>query len=247
MKLNKIFKHLLLLAGALLLINTAIMAVVANFNSGVIFSVILSIILILCGIYFDLLTKVKWMIYTTITAFSLLIALVLFITIYGIADNVTYNEDAIIVLGAGINGETVTKPLAERLNKAVEYHSKNPNAVIVVSGGQGFQETITEALAMERYLIAGRIPKEKIIKEEKSTSTYTNLFNSKEILDELFANTPYKITLITNNFHIYRAVRVAKTVGFDCTHYHAGIKWYAIPMSYLRECVAVVKVWIMGV
>ena len=247
MKRNIIIKSLILVAGMLLFINTAFMAVVSNFNSGLIFSGIFAILLILYGKYFERLVKIRWLTFATITAFSLLFALVLFITFYGIADNATFAEEAVIVLGAGINGENVTKPLAERLGKAVEYHMKNPDAIIVVSGGQGFQETITEALAMERFLLAMGIPKRNIVREERSTSTYTNLSNSKDLLDEIFKKEAYNITLITNSFHIYRATRVARTVGFNCTHYHAKTEWYAIPTSYLRECVAVVKVWIMGV
>ena len=83
--------------------------------------------------------------------------LVSFIAVFGIVDNISYNEDAVIVLGAGIRGDKVTLPLKMRLDKAIQYHSKNPEAVIVVTGGQGFQETVTEAYAMEKYLVENNI------------------------------------------------------------------------------------------
>lgn len=245
MKWKLILKFLSITVGILLLINTAIMAVIANFNLGVVFSGILAIGLLLCGVFLEKLFKIKWLLYTLGIAFGLFISLVTFIAVYGQNDNVTYAEDAVIVLGAGIRGEQVTSALAYRLDKAVEYSHKNPDAVIVVSGGQGFQETITEALAMEKYLINRGVAKAKIIKEENATSTYTNFSNSQEILDGYFKR-PYKIALITNDFHIYRATRIAKTIGLDCTHYHAEILWYTIPGNYLRESAAVIKTWLMG-
>src|SRR5699024_8835907 len=104
------------------------------------------------------------------------------VAFYGRRDNSSYDEDVIIVLGCGIRGDMVSDQLARRLDAAIRYHTQNPDAMILVSGGQGPQESVTEALAMETYLIAGGIPSDKIIKEESSTSTYSNLLFSKEIL-----------------------------------------------------------------
>jgi uncharacterized SAM-binding protein YcdF (DUF218 family) len=150
------------------------------------------------------------------------------------------------VLGAGIRGERVTHMLSYRLDKAAQYSENNPQAIIVVSGGQGPQEDITEALAMERYLIDKGIPKEKIIKEEVSTSTYENLLFSKELLDVLFEE-PYETVVITNDFHIYRATKIAEKIGLTASRYHAKIDWYSIPRNYSRECIAIFKFWILGV
>lgn len=170
--------------------------------------------------------------------------MMLFIHFYGKNDNISYQEDAVIVLGAGIKGEKVMKMLAYRLDKAVEYSERNPGAVIIVSGGQGRREDIPEALAMERYLIDKGIAKERIIKEDKSTSTYENLIFSKKILDERF-ETPYKLAIITNGFHIFRAAGMAERLGLDITHLHAEIDWYYIPYNYLRECAAIAKMWLL--
>ena len=110
------------------------------------------------------------------------VAIVSFIAVYGQYDNADYNEDAVIVLGAGINGDKVTYPLKVRLDKAIEYHKLNPDALIVVTGGQGFQETVTEAYAMEKYLVQNGVEASKIIKEEKATSTNENMRFSKKLL-----------------------------------------------------------------
>ena len=168
------------------------------------------------------------------------VAIVSFIAVYGQYDNADYNEDAVIVLGAGINGDKVTYPLKVRLDKAMEYHKLNPDAVIVVTGGQGFQETVTEAYAMEKYLVQNGVEPSKIIKEEKATSTNENMRFSKKLLKE-----DSKVVVITNNFHIYRAVSIAKLEGLDnVTHIHAGLQWYNIVPCYIRECLAVLKMWV---
>ena len=75
------------------------------------------------------------------------------ICVVGKSDNATYREDYIIVLGAGLKGDTPSLALERRLEKAAEYMNKNGNAIAIVSGGQGQGETISEAQAMENYLL----------------------------------------------------------------------------------------------
>ena len=183
---------------------------------------------------------IKYIMYLGILFILIVIA---FIAVCGQVNTVTYNEDALIILGAGIRGENVTLPLMYRLNRGIEYYNKNPNAVIVVSGGQGAEEDITEALAMEKYLISCGVPKEKILKEEKATSTYENFAFSKLILDNYFKKS-YKTAFITNDFHVFRAYETSKFVGIKSTHLNAKIKWYLLPITYLREFLAVMKFYI---
>lgn len=166
-----------------------------------------------------------------------------FIALYGGADNAAGTERAVIVPGAGINGERVSGQLERRLAAAAEYCLKNREAV-VVSGGQGPQESITEALAMERYLVEAGIEKERILREEDSASTRENMVNSKRILDEYFGGEAYDTVIITSGYHVYRAQRQAERAGLECRHIHAGLAWYEAPVRYIRECAAVVKEFI---
>lgn len=79
-----------------------------------------------------------------------------------------------MVLGAGIFSEEVTTLLAARLDKALSvYHSQRTKPIIIVSGGQGPDEPISEALAMKRYLIAHNVPENHIFMENQSTNTQT--------------------------------------------------------------------------
>ena len=178
----------------------------SNLNLGVIVTLLVGMFFLAWGIFYckinEYCTRNK--ILKTIRAIVLLLVcaeliFVAFIGMYGHRDNVNYDEEAVIVLGAGIHGDRVTLPLKLRLDKAIEYHRKNPEAIIVVTGGQGLQETVTEAYAMEKYLINNGVDQEVIVKEEKATSTNENMRFSKVLLDERF-NSEYKVVVITNNF-----------------------------------------------
>ncbi len=140
---------------------------------------------------------------------------------YGKADNVTYSEDAVIVLGAGIQGEELTDNLRHRLDMAIDYYTENQKAIIVVSGGQRPQEAITEALAMEQYLLSQGVPEAQIIKEEAATSARENFLYSKQILEDHFEK-PYCVAFITNDYHIWFTEFVA---------YHAPKERYGVIKS----------------
>ena len=240
------------LIGIALTIYGFILCVISNLNLGVVLVLVLGLVLLTVGIFYNKIKKysdtriyksLKFLFFFAIISEIILVS---FIAVYGVYDTISYDEDAVIVLGAGIHGDKVSMPLKMRLDKAIEYHKKNPDALIVVSGGQGFQETVTEAYAMEKYLINNGVNKSRIIKEEKSTSTGENMAFSKAILDEAFKK-DYSVVVITNNFHILRATSIAKNTGFkSVTHMHAGLQWYNLLPCYLRESLAVLKMFVLG-
>ncbi len=245
-----IVRLMMILLGLFLFCNGLVMSLISNFNLGVILTVAAGVFFLLWGIFYKIINEktkkgwLKWAKRGVIILVCIELCLVAFIAAFGQFDNVKYNEDAVIVLGAGIRGDRVTVPLAYRLNAAIEYHKKNPDAMIVVTGGQGYQETITEAEAMEKYLLRKGVDPSKIIKEEKATSTNENMRFTKEILDEYFEG-DYSVVVVTNNFHIYRGVEIAKMEGFDNVyHKHAGLKWYNMAPCYIRESLAVLKMWV---
>lgn len=243
-------KILLIIFGLIIFVNGAFLCVLSNINLGSVLTVLLGAFLCACGLFAGWVNKItqkgllKILKISVIVMMCFELLLVCFIAVYGQNDNVTYTEEAVIVLGAGIRGDRVTLPLKMRLDKAIEYHEKNPDAVIVVTGGQGFQETVTEAYAMEKYLLENGVDPDKIIKEEKATSTNENMRFTKEILDARFES-EYTAAVITNNFHIYRGVSIAKNEGIPTvTHIHAGLQWYNLVPCYLRESLAVLKMWV---
>lgn len=242
--MKKTVKILSIIAGALLVANAALMMVIANLNIGLLPVAMLGTVLLIYGVFFDKLPFKK--IIGALLAFGLviLISFGAFLAIYGSRDTADYTENTVIVLGCGIRGERVSVGLAKRLNKAAEYHKNNPDAVIIVSGGQGPQEDITEALAMKRYLVDKGIDESKIIMEEKSTSTITNFRYSREIMEREGLSLS-SVVFVTNAYHVYRAASYAKDEGFlEVNHLGTDIIWYTIPMNYMREMLAVMKMWV---
>ncbi len=221
----------------------------SNFTVGTVFSYLLGLALLLYGIFHKKLSKnlPNWLKYIVVFGYVFVLVFTASIYLCGNSDNVDYKEDVIIVLGAGIKGERIGTNLQKRLDTAIDYHKENPNAVIVVSGGQGPYEDISEALAMERYLVANGVPQNQIIKEDRSTSTRENFEFSKKLLDLRFGEGEYKAAYVTNGYHIYRAGLVAEGVGFnEITHIHAETPWYTAIPNGLREVLAIMKTWLVG-
>lgn len=241
-------KIALIIVGVIIFLNAIAVSMASNFNLGIILTFLLGGAFIVCGIFLGFIVRrlPRWLWITCLCGMAVIMICAGALLIYGRCDTVTHDEDAIIVLGAGIHGERVSLTLRDRLNAAIACYEQNPDAVIVVSGGQGPQEDITEALAMERYLMERGIPQECIIKEERSTSTAENFAYSKALLDEYFDN-DYSAVYVTNDFHIFRAGRIARDAGLDhMTHTHSNTIWYLIVPSCLRECLAVVYYWLFG-
>ena len=239
-------KIILLTVGIILTVNAVVMFFTSNFNIGLLFALLLGLSFVLYGGFLDKAREKlpAWLKTVYFGGVSVLLVFVMFLLSYGLSDNVSGREDAIIVLGSGIRGELLTQGLKNRLDAAVECYEENEDLLIVVSGGQGPQEDITEALAMERYLLARGVPQESIIKEEQATSTYENFIYSKKILDEKLGD-GYTAAFVSNEYHIYRASSLARIAGFDTvTHTHSSTMWYTLVPSTLRETLAVVKLWV---
>jgi uncharacterized SAM-binding protein YcdF (DUF218 family) len=152
--------------------------------------------------------------------------------------------DSVIVLGAGLKGRTPSLVLKERLDYAVDYLNRNTDAISIVSGGQGIGETITEAEGMKRYLVDHGISESKIIKEEKSTSTFENMIFSKKLYEETIGKKLDKVMIITNDFHMFRSKHLARRAGLEPYGISSRTPWYMYPNVLLREYLAVFKSYI---
>ncbi len=120
--------------------------------------------------------------------------------------------DYVLVLGAGLDGEKVGNVLKSRLDQAIKYYKLNNKTNIIVSGGQGKDEIISEAEAMYRYLIENGVNPNQIIKEDKATTTLENIKFSKEILKNR-GDEDKKVLIVTNEFHLYRAMIIGDMLG----------------------------------
>ncbi|MGL4820795.1 MAG: YdcF family protein [Bacilli bacterium] len=154
------------------------------------------------------------------------------------------NPDVFIVLGAALIGETPSLSLQFRLEKAVELADRYPDSVLVVSGGQGEGEDITEAEAMRRYLVDKGVDRSRVYEEAASTSTYENFQFSKVLIAEQRWN-PDEIVVITNDFHMFRSKMLASRVGLTVKGQSAQTPFGVRLANHVRETFAVMKSYFM--
>lgn len=158
------------------------------------------------------------------------------------------NLDYLIVLGAQVYKNGPSPVLKFRLDKAYEYLSANPETRCIVTGGQGSNEPFTEASCMADYLVKRGIDSGRIILEDKSTTTAQNLTNSMKLISAdtinhaLDSNTTNTVGILTNDFHMFRAMQIARAqkipnaYGISC----GSTKVY-LPNNMFREYFAEIK------
>jgi uncharacterized SAM-binding protein YcdF (DUF218 family) len=236
-------RALMFLIGILLAANTSWLVLTTNSNLGLAAEGTVALVLILFA-FFGKVKFIRWLTAFTVAITLLVAGFSVFLVSQGIDDNTTDDEDALIVLGASVTNGEVSPTLALRLNVAYEYSQRNPKALIVVSGGQGTQESVSEAQAMHDYLLSKGLPEDRIVMEDRSTSTEENFAFSKAILDTRLEE-GYRTAFVTTDYHVFRAKDLATAAGVTpATHLHSDNLWYLWPSSCLRETAAVIKSWL---
>ncbi|MER0123676.1 YdcF family protein [Streptococcus sp. ZJ93] len=160
--------------------------------------------------------------------------------IYGLFYNLfplTYQPDYIIVLGSGLIGDKVPPLLAQRLDKGLSYYEKfDKQPTIIVSGGQGKDETLAEAEAMSRYLLDKGLPSNKLLLENQSTTTLENLTFSHNLIGDRTKITPHFL-VVTNSFHSLRAGIYMRKLKLKGRSVGSKTALYYLPSAWLRETV----------
>ena len=170
----------------------------------------------------------------------------------GVASRDTSNLDYLIVLGARVKEDGLSKSLKSRLDKAIEYLEENPGTVLVLSGGQGEEEPVTEASAMRDYLVFNGVREQQMILETRSFSTVENIAYSRIAIEEPgtyeeIPDKPIRIGVLTSDFHVFRAEQIAKKWGIPDIY---GISSESDPVLLVhfcvRECAAILKDKLVG-
>ena len=155
------------------------------------------------------------------------------------------NLDYVIVLGSGLIRDKVPPLLKSRLDKGIEIYSqqlsKGNHTKIVVSGGQGSDELVPEAVAMKKYLLSQGIPDLDIFVEDKSTTTYENMQFSKNIMNNISKN--YSCIFVSNNYHVFRASIYARKAGLKANGVGAPTAFYFLPSALIREYIAIIVLY----
>ena len=164
---------------------------------------------------------------TTCIAGVVIMAVLCILVFLGAASPDQKGLDYVIVLGARVKEHAVSNSLKKRLDKAIEYAQENPYTILVLSGGKGDDETVSEAEAMYQYLIYNGVNPEQLLLEDRSVSTVENIAYSKVVIDRHRAqmrrerekqslthkaymgdyvvaeDKPLEIGVLSSNFHIY--------------------------------------------
>lgn len=152
--------------------------------------------------------------------------------------------DEIVVLGAQVHPDgTPSTVLRYRLDAAAAYLRENPDTRCIVSGGQGGNEPTSEAECMASYLQEVGIDESRVTLEGRSRSTVENLRYSRELLN----SATDRVGIVTNDFHVFRACRIAARQGLTraCGISAPSDPWF-LPNNLLREVACVAKDFLLG-
>ena len=250
-----IFRIILSIAGFLLVAEGIGAASISNLNLGIVMPFVIGIPLIVVGVFYPLLSS-WWSVsivgkilkYAMISAYVLFALLFAATTTLILANSKTTaapeKADVLIVLGAGIRGDLPSVVLRNRLDRALDCYEQNPDLLIIVSGGMGEGE--------KKWLVAAGVPADSIIEEGKSQSTEENFIFSFDIINRLFngsgaaAESNPRVAFVTTRFHVFRASRIAKKLGYDVNGVSAKDFSPLIVNNYLRECAAITQYFCTG-
>ena len=153
------------------------------------------------------------------------------------------NLDYVIVLGAQMKENGPSSTLKSRLDRAIDYLEENQDTQVIVSGGQGSDEMISEAEGMKNYLVQNGIAEERILMEDNSVNTNQNLKFSSEYIN-IEEDT---VGIVTSNFHIYRSVKLAEKQGYEnVCGIAAKSHNFLLPANMLREFACIVYYGVTG-
>jgi len=245
--MNRTKRNLLIAAGSILLLDSLILIGRTNGNLGIYLPGLFGLPLLLLGLFQRRIAPffqkrggklLRLALIGLYVLSSLYFSLMSAFLYHRGSQQVPENADVLIVLGCGLYGERPSLTLKRRLDTAYAYLSENPDTLCIVSGGQGPGESISEALAMQRYLVDRGLDESRILPEDQSRSTKENFLFSKALLDQHF-DSEAEVVFVTTRFHVYRASQVAITVGIDAAGIGSRSLYYIAPNDYLRECCVV--------
>ncbi len=181
-----------------------------------------------------------------ITLFLIILIFISFIVLESyivLEGSKTYNEevDYLFILGAKLYGDKPSPALLERLKTGLDYLETHRNVRVIVSGGKGNDEFISEAEAMKNHLIQNGVDSSRIVLEGQSTNTFQNIKFSLEKINSIDNDKNPKVLIATSKFHMLRAKLIAKRLGLEAYGLPAKVPPTTIVQSYIREYFALIK------
>lgn len=215
---------------------------------GVILGLGFALMLVLYVVFFDKANKLVAGIFKKKTLSSIIIIILCvcigvgsltFSNVVKYSNRADTSTEYAVLLGCKVNGSQPGVFLRARINAAYDYLNKNPNSKIILSGGQGNNEDISEAQCMYNTLIDMGISPDRMLLEDNSTSTEENFMYSKDLMKQKGIELT-EITVITNDFHEYRASKYAQRFGIKTYSYPCKTPWNGYMPFATREVIAVI-------
>jgi uncharacterized SAM-binding protein YcdF (DUF218 family) len=175
-----------------------------------------------------------------IVTMLLAVAAVAEIAVYSVRSN-DGPADAAVVLGAAVFGREPSPVFAERIRHAVDLYKAGKVRRIVMTGGLGGGDRVTEAEAARNWAVREGVPASDIVVENRSTTTFENLENAKPLLRE---NGLDSILVVSDPPHMRRSMMIAGRLGLNAepsptptTRYVAWDSWlkFAIREAYFAQ------------
>lgn len=252
-----IFRILLIAVGGALAAESILAYRYANtVHLGIIMPFVIGLPLLAVGVFFEPIRRFcrktrigRALAAAMIAVYALFFLLFAFTTVLILshsAEPSDFSPKTVIVLGAGIRGRSPTATLQYRLEKALEYYKKDPDVILIVSGGKGDDEAFSEAEVMRSWLVAHGAAEERIVIEDRSRSTEENFLFSEELIRSDPDIDGSSVAFVTSRFHVFRAERIAKKLGVDVCGIPAREFRPLILNDFMRECAAIVQYFFTG-
>lgn len=156
--------------------------------------------------------------------------------------DIDYSEegyDCILILGAKVYGNSPSAMLQDRLDTGAALYFNGVAKKIIVSGDHG-QIEYDEVNAMKKYLMGLGIPDSDIFMDHAGFCTYDSVYRASYIFGVK------KMVIVTQNFHLPRAMFIADMYGIECVGVSADRNtYYGVAYNYLREVPARIKDFVM--
>lgn len=189
---------------------------------------------------------------------ALLIVVLVCVLLFGALEGIVYNgaktqvngePDVMVIFGCQVKPWGPSILLQDRLDTALDYLEEHPDMTVIVTGGKGSDEHVSEAQAMFDYLVAHGVNGEQIIMEDQATTTWENINYTLELFRSGEFETSGNILLVSSDFHLTRIQMLWKrvwpgtytlsTLAAPCSHMPSRVK------MFFREPLALVKSFLL--
>ena len=153
----------------------------------------------------------------------------------------------LIVCGNQFKGSKPSRVMEDRLESALVWMNENPDPAVILAGGQGPDEDLSEAQAMFDWLTARGVDPARLILEDQSTDSYENIVNSLALIRAREPDFDGRVAILSSEFHLHRLGYIAEHLGCKPVLVAARTSIFPLFVNYaVREAFAMWKFWVFG-